>query len=151
YLPTADNRTHTPDSLPHGGGSWLYSRWTSADSHGQPFRCKQIMNDLDPTTAASLDDLATCLRQLHLRADMPTYRALEQQTARAGGFLPGTRLKRVRLTRSTLTDVLRGRKFPRKAFLLTFVDACGIDLENDRGWEQAWDRLAPQYLEQDAE
>src|SRR5262249_7360882 len=26
-----------------------------------------------------------------------------------------------------------------------------IDLENDRGWEQAWDRLAPQYLEQDAE
>jgi Histidine kinase-, DNA gyrase B-, and HSP90-like ATPase len=109
------------------------------------------MNDLDPITAASLDDLATCLRQLHLRADMPTYRALEQQTARAGGFLPGTRLKRVRLTRSTLTDVLRGRKFPRKAFLLTFVDACGIDLENDRGWEQAWDRLAPQYLEQDAE
>ena len=68
-----------------------------------------------------------------------------------GGFLPGTRLKRIRLTRSTLSDVLVGRKFPRKAFLLTFVDACGIDLENDRGWEQAWDRLAPQYVEQDAE
>ena len=88
------------------------------------------MDDLDPTAAASLDDLATCLKQLHLRADRPTYRALEQQTARAGGFLPGTRLKRVRLTRSNLSDVLLGRKFPRKAFLLTFVDACGIDLEN---------------------
>jgi len=109
------------------------------------------MDDLDPTTAASLDDLARCLKQLHLRADMPTYRALEQQTVRMGGFLPGTRLRRVKLTRSTLSDVLLGRKFPRKAFLLTFVDACGINLENDRGWEQAWDRLAPQYMEQDAE
>jgi CspA family cold shock protein len=60
-------------------------------------------------------------------------------------------LKRVRLTRSTVSDVLLGRKFPGKAFLLTFVDACGVDLERDRRWEQAWDRLAPQYLDQAAE
>ena len=109
------------------------------------------MDDLDPTTAASFDDLAARLRHVHLLADKPTYRALEQQTAREGGFLPGTRLRRVRLTRSTLSDVLLGRKFPGKAFLLTFVDVCGIDLEKDRRWEQAWDRLAPQYLDQAAE
>ena len=58
---------------------------------------------------------------------------------------PALGFKRVRLTRSTLSDVLLGRKFPSKAFLLTFVDACGIDLETDRRWEQAWDRLAAQY------
>ena len=103
------------------------------------------MDDLDPTTAASLADLAACLKLVHLRADTPTYRALEQQTAHASGFLPGTRLRRVRLTRSIVSDVLLGRKFPGKAFLLTFVDACGIDLENDDRWEQAWDRLAAQY------
>jgi hypothetical protein len=108
-------------------------------------------DDLDPATAGSLDELAACLRHVHLLADKPAYRALEHQTAREGGFLPGARLKRVRLTRSTLSDVLLGRKFPGKAFLLTFVDACGIDLEDDRRWEQAWDRLAPQYLEQAAQ
>jgi hypothetical protein len=38
--------------------------------------------------------------------------------------------------------MLRGQKLPRKAFLLTFVEVCGVDLETDRRWEQAWDRLA---------
>ena len=42
----------------------------------------------------------------------------------------------------------RGVKFPKKAFLLTFVEACGVDVEADRRWEQAWDRLAGQYLNQ---
>jgi biotin carboxyl carrier protein len=44
--------------------------------------------------------------------------------------------------------MLRGQKFPGKAFLLTFVEACNVDLENDRRWERTWDRLAPQYLGQ---
>ena len=103
------------------------------------------MDHLDPTTANNLDDLAACLRHVHIRADRPTYRALEQQTIHTNGLLPGTRLKRIRLTRSIVSDVLLGRKFPSKAFLLTLVDACGIDLQNDRRWEQAWDRLAVQY------
>jgi Tetratricopeptide repeat len=108
------------------------------------------MDDSDPTTAASREDLAACLKRLHLLADEPTYRALELQTTRAGGFLPGTRLKRSRLTRSTLSDVLNGRKFPRKAFLLTFVDACGVDVAADQRWAQAWDRLARQYQQNPA-
>jgi 3-deoxy-7-phosphoheptulonate synthase len=102
------------------------------------------MDDPDPTTAANLGDLAACLRQVHLLADKPAYRALEKQTIHVSGFLPGTKLERARLTRSVLGDMLCGRKLPRKAFLLTFVEACGIDLENDRRWEQAWDRLVPQ-------
>jgi biotin carboxyl carrier protein len=108
------------------------------------------MDDLDPNAAESLDGLVECLRQVHLRADKPTLRTLDNRTARAKGILPGTRLEKVRLARATLSDVLSGRKFPGKAFLLTFVDACGIDLEHDRRWEQAWDRLAPRYLNQGA-
>jgi DNA-binding NarL/FixJ family response regulator len=106
------------------------------------------MSDPDPTQAASLEELARCLKQLRLRADMPTYRQLEHNTASKGGLLPGTNLPRITLRRSTLSDVLAGRKFPRKAFLLTFVEACGVDLAADRRWEQVWDRLAAKDLDQ---
>jgi hypothetical protein len=109
------------------------------------------MNDPDPTQVASLEGLAECLRQLHIRADRPSFRELEDRTKHANGLLPGTSLKRVRLGRTTLNDVLRGFKFPRKAFLLTFVEALHVDLKADRRWEQAWDQLAIQYLDQAAE
>lgn len=100
------------------------------------------MVSANPEQATSRGELAECLRHLHITADRPSYRMLEQETAHAGGKFPGTRLERVRLGRSTIADVLAGRKFPGKAFLLTFVEACGIDIENDRRWDQAWDRLA---------
>ncbi len=100
------------------------------------------MNDLDPSQATSLEELVRCLQQLHIRADRPSFRVLEDRTKHANGVLPGTRIQRVPLRRSTLGSVLHGQLFPRKAFLLTFVEACGVDLETDRRWEQAWDRLA---------
>ena len=100
------------------------------------------MNDLDLSQATSIEDLARCLRRLHVRADSPSLRTLEDRTKHANGLLPGTRIERVPLRRTTLSEVLQGRLFPRKAILLTFVEACGVDLETDRRWEQAWDRLA---------
>lgn len=109
------------------------------------------MRELDPLQIASLEDLASCLRQVHLHADKPTYRSLELQTMHAKGLLPGTRLKPVRLTRSTLSDVLLGRRFPSKSFMLSFLDACGVDLANDDRWGAAWDRLAAEFLGGDGE
>jgi biotin carboxyl carrier protein len=109
------------------------------------------MDELDPATAASREDLAKCLKRLHLLADRPSYRVLEKRTEHAGGLLPGTNLPRVPLRRATITDVLAGTKFPRKAFLLSFVEACGIDVESDPRWEQAWDRLAVQYQQASAQ
>jgi hypothetical protein len=103
------------------------------------------VSDLDPAQASSLDDLASCLRQLHLRADRPSYRVLQDQTRLATGLLPRTKIRRVRLRRSTISDVLQGETFPSKSFLLTFVEACGVDLKADQRWEQAWDRLALVY------
>jgi hypothetical protein len=102
------------------------------------------MNDLDPEQAASLEELAECLRLLHIKAGKPSYRDLEERTAHASGYLPGTHLERVRLGRSNASEMLRGLKFPGKALLLTFAEACGVDLETDKRWEQAWDRLAVQ-------
>lgn len=109
------------------------------------------MGDLDPVQAASLEDLARCLRQLRLRADTPSFRSLEERTKHANGFLPGTKIERVPLRRSTLSEVLQGQAFPRKGFLLTFVEACGIDLGADHRWEQAWNRLADQSRDQGVE
>jgi phage gpG-like protein len=109
------------------------------------------MDNPDPAQVASLEDLAECLRQLHVRADKPSMRALEDRTKHANGFLPGTQLKRVRIGRTTLNEVLRGIKLPKKAFLLTLVEVLNVDLEADRRWEQAWDRLAVQHLDPAAE
>jgi hypothetical protein len=100
------------------------------------------MDDLDPTLAATPDDLVACLRNLHLRADKPSLRELETRTTQAGGLLPGTNIKRMPLRRATISDVLAGEAFPRKAFLLTFVEALGVDLNADRRWADVWDRLA---------
>jgi single stranded DNA-binding protein len=99
------------------------------------------MDDLSDGPAGSLDELAARLRRLHVRADRPPLRELEDRTKHANGELPGTRLRRVRLGRSTVSDVLAGRKFPKKAFLLTLVEALGVDLEADRSWVEAWDWL----------
>jgi hypothetical protein len=109
------------------------------------------MGDLDPARADSLDDLLSCLRQLHLRADTPSFRVLEDRTKHAKGLLPGTKIERVPLRRSTLSEVLHGHMFPRKGFLLTFVEACGVDLKADQRWEKAWDRLADQDRDQGRE
>ena len=109
------------------------------------------MNDLDPAQAANVDDLARCLRQLYVRADSPSYRTLQDRTKHANGLLPGTSIERIPLRRTTLSEMLRGEVFPRKAVLLTLVEACGINLETDRRWEQAWDRLAEEAQDQDRE
>ncbi len=108
------------------------------------------MDQPDPTQAASLDDLAWCLRHLRALADAPTYRELERRTVHAEGILPGTNLRRVPLKRATIADVLAGQAFPRKAVLLTFAEACGVDLQADHRWEQAWSRLAARYQVQAA-
>jgi hypothetical protein len=103
------------------------------------------MKDPDPSGVATTEDLAQCLLQLHIRADRPSLRTLEQQTGMSAGRpLAGGGLKSVRLGRTNLHDVLNGHKFPKKAFLLTFVEVCGIDVAADRRWEEAWNRIASQ-------
>lgn len=105
--------------------------------------------DLDPATVNAVDDLARCLLQLYIRVGMPPLRVLELETARtAGTLLTNGRLESVQLGRTALSDMMAGRKLPSKAFLLTFVEACGINLKADRRWETAWDRLSPNYPDQ---
>ncbi|WP_159424787.1 FxSxx-COOH system tetratricopeptide repeat protein [Streptomyces sp. TLI_053] len=90
---------------------------------------------LDPASAASKEDLARCLRTLRIRADSPSYRDLEKRALQSGRSLP----------RTTLGEVLSGRRFPSKAFLLAFVELCGVDPVAEPSWESAWNRLAVHY------
>jgi len=96
----------------------------TALSEGQETVTQEVDN-FDPTTAGSLEELVACLRRVHIHAGKPSYRSLEDKTKHVSGILPGTQLKQVPLTRAVLNDVLLGRKFPGKAFLLTFVSTCG--------------------------
>lgn len=75
-------------------------------------------------------ELAALLRVVHLRADHPSLRELEIRTRNAP----------VRLSRSTTSDMLAGRRFPRKAVLLVFLGQCGIS--GTAPWERAWERVA---------
>lgn len=102
------------------------------------------MNGPDPTKAANTYELAACMCSLRTLADNPSYRELEKLTGDKGGLLPGTKLRRAILRRTMLSDVLAGKLFPSKAFLLTFVEACGVDLETDPRWGEVWNRLAIQ-------
>jgi hypothetical protein len=105
------------------------------------------VSEADLAVVATHAELVACLDRLYIRADSPSYRDLEQRTGRlSGSELPGTGLKRVRLGRSAIGELLRGSTFPKKAFLLTFVEACGVDVAADPQWAQAWDRLSEQYV-----
>jgi hypothetical protein len=89
--------------------------------------------DVDPTTAASIAELAACLRRLRAQAEI-SYRDLEQWGNHRGTPMP----------RSTMADVFAGRRLPRKQVLVTYLQACGVDPQTDRRWLAAWSRLAEQ-------
>ncbi|MGI5153103.1 hypothetical protein ACQEVC_43160 [Plantactinospora sp. CA-294935] len=73
-------------------------------------------------------------RRVRARADNISYRNLERWGREHHTPLP----------RSTLLDVLAGRRLPRKPLLRTFLAACGVNTAADGRWESAWNRLAEQ-------
>lgn len=83
---------------------------------------------------ATREDLAALLRELHVRADSPALRRLDEDSI--------ARQSPVRLTKSTVADMLKGSRFPRKALLAAFVQACGVPAERLTPWTRAWERIA---------
>ena len=90
--------------------------------------------DIDPTAACSVEEFAGLLRRVRARADNISYRDLERWGSQHHSPLP----------RSTLVDVLAGRRLPRKPLLRAFLLACGVNPGTDPRWESAWNRLAEQ-------
>ncbi|MEU6412657.1 hypothetical protein [Microbispora sp. NPDC046933] len=78
------------------------------------------------------EGLADLLRQLRARADSPSLRSLEKLSVSKEGATP--------LSRSAVSDMLRGIRFPRKGVVLSFVQACGGG--DVTPWLRAWERIA---------
>jgi hypothetical protein len=91
-------------------------------------------HDIDPTGAAGLAEFSACLRRVRAHADNISYRELEAWGKAHGSPLP----------RSTVVDVLAGRRLPRRPLLLALLRACGIDPDADRRWVDTWNRLSEQ-------
>jgi len=87
-----------------------------------------LSHELDSVSTRA--ELAAVLRAVHLRADQPSLRELEKRTRNAP----------VRLSRSTTSDMLTGRRLPRKAVLVAFLEQCGIS--RTVPWERTWERVA---------
>ena len=88
--------------------------------------------DLDLTSATTRQQLAALLRTVDVRADNPSLRTLEAST----------RHNTTPLLKTTVSEMLRGVRFPRKAVMVAFLRACGVQDEHIEPWRRAWERVA---------
>lgn len=80
---------------------------------------------------SSHEELVRLLATEFARADV-SLRELEARVGKLGG---------TRLPRATCADMLAGRRFPKKAVMLTFLRACQVPQERLPAWERAWERV----------
>lgn len=88
--------------------------------------------DLDLASVNSWEELSALLRTVHLRADKPSLRTLEARSRRSA----------TPLSKTVVSEMLRGTRAPRKAVVLAFLQACGIQDERMEPWLRAWERIA---------
>ncbi|MEV0326345.1 hypothetical protein AB0H63_07805, partial [Micromonospora echinospora] len=97
--------------------------------------------ELDPAAAGtSVKEFSLLLRRLHVRAGKTPYRELEKWAQ--GEYSKGRR--EVRLTKQGISEALNG-KLPTKAFVKSFLEACGVPDEQCPAWLQAWERVAEHH------
>ncbi|MEV6344225.1 hypothetical protein [Actinoplanes sp. NPDC051851] len=94
---------------------------------------------LEPAAAATMEELVALLRRLHARAGKPSLRDLEAwaiRQQRAGR-------RDVLLKRTTISEVLSGKRAPGRNFVGWFAEACGVpDGDAVRAWLRAWEVAA---------
>ena len=88
--------------------------------------------DFDLGAVNTRDDLAALLRMVRVRADKPSLRTLEART----------RHSPTSLSKTVVAEMLKGARFPRKAVMATFVQACGVPDGALEPWLRAWERVA---------
>jgi transcriptional regulator with XRE-family HTH domain len=88
--------------------------------------------DLDLASVTTQSELAKFLRTVHLRADKPSFRSLEART----------RHDSTPLSKTVLSEMLRGVRFPKKAVMVSFLRTCGVPDDQMAQWSRAWERIA---------
>jgi hypothetical protein len=92
--------------------------------------------DLDAVSTRS--DLAALLREVHVRADKPPLRDLERRTRHSD----------TPLSRTAVSQMLNGARLPRKAVMVAFLRACGVQGDVIDLWQRTWERVASCEAEQ---
>jgi transcriptional regulator with XRE-family HTH domain len=87
---------------------------------------------LDLASVTTRSELAELLRIVHLRADKPSFRSLETRT----------RHDPTPLSKTVVSEMLRGVRFPKKAVMVSFLRACGVPDDHVASWSRAWERIA---------
>jgi transcriptional regulator with XRE-family HTH domain len=88
--------------------------------------------DLDLASVNTHGELAALLQTVHIRADRPSLRRLEAQT----------RHDETPLSKTAVSEMLKGIRFPRKAVMVTFLRACGVRDDHMVPWLRAWEQVA---------
>ena len=88
--------------------------------------------DLDLASTTTPEKLAELLRTVHRRADKPSLRTLEART----------RHEKTPLSKTAVSEMLKGVRFPRKAVMVAFLRACGVQDDHIDPWRRAWERIA---------
>jgi len=96
-------------------------------SRAQPGRSDEV----DPSNAATVAQLAALLRRCRLRAGNPGLREIERLGKRRGNALP----------RSTVARVLSGQRRPRRDLMLALLDVFGVPDTHIGSWASAWERV----------
>ena len=87
--------------------------------------------DLDLGAVTTRDELVALLQEVHVRADKPSLRSLAART----------RHEATPLSKSTVSGMLSGVRFPRKAVMIAFLRACGVPNDGMESWRRAWERV----------
>ena len=90
------------------------------------------ISDLDLGAVNSRDELAELLRTVHVLADRPSLRTLEARTRHTASPL----------SKTAVSEMLKGVRFPRKATMIAFLKACGVKDDSMEVWQRAWERVA---------
>jgi hypothetical protein len=86
---------------------------------------------IDPSSAATVTELAMLLGRLRLRAGNPALREIERLGRNRGVVLP----------RTTIAEVLAGRRTPRLQVLLALVEVLGTPEDQLPLWAAAWEHI----------
>jgi len=105
---------------------------TMADTRGQEPGVKDApyTGDLDLESVTTSESLAERLRTVHQRVDKPSLRTLEQLTRHGA----------TRLSRTTVSEMLKGVRPPPKAVMVAFLEVCGVQRDQMEPWLRAWER-----------
>ena len=94
---------------------------------------------VDPSRVNTPDELAACLDGLRRRRDL-SYEAMEKAVAklppRSGGSRPEP------LPKTTVGEIVTGKRLPTKGKLLTFLTVCEVTPGDLAQWLAAWERAS---------